>query len=166
MHLEEGNNFGLISQEVEQILPELVHSLKEPAVLDENGNVITDEVSFKALNYTSLIPILIAGFKEQQQRITDLMLDAAGENAGVWGSVATADGAARPAGEFIGSRPTTIYGGSNEVQRNILAKAVLGLPGVVGVACVWLTGVPGSALESATASAVGVPAWKLAIALR
>ncbi len=66
---------------------------------------------------------------ETQQRITDLMLDAAGENAGVWGSVATADGVARPAGEFIGSRPTTIYGGSNEVQRNILAKAVLGLPG-------------------------------------
>jgi hypothetical protein len=57
------------------------------------------------------------------------MLDAAGESAGVWGGVDTADGLVRPAGEFIGSRPTTIYGGSNEVQRNILAKAALGLPG-------------------------------------
>ncbi|MGE3298488.1 MAG: acyl-CoA dehydrogenase family protein [Acetobacteraceae bacterium] len=66
---------------------------------------------------------------ETQQRITELMLEAAGENAGVWGGVATADGAVRPAGEFIGSRPTTIYGGSNEVQRNILAKVALGLPG-------------------------------------
>lgn len=26
-------------------------------------------------------------------------------------------------------RPTTIYGGSNEIQRNSLSKAVLGLPG-------------------------------------
>ena len=66
---------------------------------------------------------------ETQQRITDLMLDAAGESASVWGGVDTADGLVRPAGEFIGSRPTTIYGGSNEVQRNILAKAALGLPG-------------------------------------
>jgi alkylation response protein AidB-like acyl-CoA dehydrogenase len=65
---------------------------------------------------------------ETQQRITELMLEAAGESAGVWGGVDTTDGLVRPAGEFIGSRPTTIYGGSNEVQRNILAKAALGLP--------------------------------------
>ena len=65
---------------------------------------------------------------ETQQRITELMLEAAGESAGVWGGVETADGLVRPAGEFIGARPTTIYGGSNEVQRNILAKAALGLP--------------------------------------
>ena len=29
---------------------------------------------------------------------------------------------------FYKARPTTIYGGSNEIQRNILSKAVLGLP--------------------------------------
>jgi alkylation response protein AidB-like acyl-CoA dehydrogenase len=66
---------------------------------------------------------------ETQQRITELMLEAAGESAGVWGGVDTADGPVRPAGEFIGARPTTIYGGSNEVQRNILAKAAMRLPG-------------------------------------
>jgi alkylation response protein AidB-like acyl-CoA dehydrogenase len=29
---------------------------------------------------------------------------------------------------FYTSRPATIYGGSNEIQRNIVSKAVLGLP--------------------------------------
>ncbi len=65
---------------------------------------------------------------EAQQRVMDLMLDAAGENAGIWGGLETEDGPVRAAGEFIGARPTTIYGGSNQVQRNILAKAILKLP--------------------------------------
>ena len=30
--------------------------------------------------------------------------------------------------QFYNARPATIYGGSNEIQRNILSKAVLGLP--------------------------------------
>ena len=30
---------------------------------------------------------------------------------------------------FYKARPSTIYGGSNEIQRNILAKQVLNLPG-------------------------------------
>ncbi|MFB3104362.1 MAG: acyl-CoA dehydrogenase family protein, partial [Pseudomonadales bacterium] len=30
--------------------------------------------------------------------------------------------------EWLWSRTTTIYGGTNEVQRNIIAKRVLGLP--------------------------------------
>jgi alkylation response protein AidB-like acyl-CoA dehydrogenase len=32
-------------------------------------------------------------------------------------------------GQFIQARPATIYGGSNEIQRNILSKNVLGMPG-------------------------------------
>jgi alkylation response protein AidB-like acyl-CoA dehydrogenase len=61
------------------------------------------------------------------QKITDVMLDVAGENAGLLDPM---DGnrAFNPGGLFLQARPSTIYGGSNEIQRNILAKNVLGLP--------------------------------------
>jgi alkylation response protein AidB-like acyl-CoA dehydrogenase len=65
---------------------------------------------------------------ETQQRVTELMMEAASEHGGIQGGIETEDGLVRAAGEFIGSRPSTIYGGSNEVQRNILAKAILRLP--------------------------------------
>jgi len=62
------------------------------------------------------------------QKITDALLDVAAENAGL---LEPMDGNRdlHPAGVFISARPTTIYGGSNEIQRNIIAKNVLELPG-------------------------------------
>jgi alkylation response protein AidB-like acyl-CoA dehydrogenase len=60
------------------------------------------------------------------QRITDTMLEVAQES----GALLEPMGGNRelhPAGLFIQARPTTIYGGSNEIQRNIIAKDVLGL---------------------------------------
>jgi alkylation response protein AidB-like acyl-CoA dehydrogenase len=61
------------------------------------------------------------------QRITDAMLEIAGENAGLLEPM-EGNRELHPAGLFIQARPTTIYGGTNEIQRNILAKT-LGLPG-------------------------------------
>ena len=65
---------------------------------------------------------------ELYQRITETMLEIAGEYGGQFGPL---DGnrELNPAGLFIQSRPSTIYAGSNEIQRNILAKNVLELPG-------------------------------------
>jgi len=65
---------------------------------------------------------------ELYQRITDEMLAIAGENAGLLDPM-EGNRALNPAGLFIQARPTTIYGGSNEIQRNIIAKNVLELPG-------------------------------------
>ncbi|MFC7554584.1 acyl-CoA dehydrogenase family protein [Pseudoroseomonas wenyumeiae] len=62
------------------------------------------------------------------QRITELMLEIAGENAGLLEPM-DGNGDLHPAGQFIEARPTTIYGGSSEIQRGILAKNVLELPG-------------------------------------
>jgi alkylation response protein AidB-like acyl-CoA dehydrogenase len=61
------------------------------------------------------------------QRITDTMMEIAGENAGLLHPM-EGNRDLHPAGLFIQARPSTIYGGSNEIQRNILAKNVLSLP--------------------------------------
>ena len=62
------------------------------------------------------------------QRITDTMLEIAGENAGLLDPIG-GNRELHPSGMFIQARPTTIYGGSSEIQRGIIAKNVLGLPG-------------------------------------
>lgn len=62
------------------------------------------------------------------QRITEFMLEIAGEDAALLESI-NGNRNLNPAALFIQARASTIYGGSSEVQRNILAKALLDLPG-------------------------------------
>lgn len=63
------------------------------------------------------------------QRITELMIEAAGPDGGTVGPLQVGNVSVDVLASFYKARPTTIYGGSNEIQRNILSKAVLGLPG-------------------------------------
>jgi alkylation response protein AidB-like acyl-CoA dehydrogenase len=60
------------------------------------------------------------------QRITDTMLAIGGGEAG--GLHASADTGLHPAGQFLLARPATIFGGSSEILRNILARSELGMP--------------------------------------
>ena len=62
------------------------------------------------------------------QRLSELLMDAAGEYGAVEGEIAFGDVTIDVLSPFYNSRPGTIYGGSNEIQRNILAKYVLNLP--------------------------------------
>ena len=62
------------------------------------------------------------------QRITDLSIEIAGENTALLEPM-EGNRELNPAGLYLQARPATIYGGSNEIQRNILAKNVLALPG-------------------------------------
>jgi len=64
---------------------------------------------------------------ELYQRITEAMIEIAGENTGLLEPIG-GNRELNPQGQFIQSRPSTIYGGSNEIQRNVLAKNVLALP--------------------------------------
>src|SRR5271165_346474 len=62
------------------------------------------------------------------QRITETMLEIAGEYGAGMGPL-EGNQEFNPAGLFLQSRPASIYAGSNEIQRNILARNVLELPG-------------------------------------
>ncbi|MGH6981071.1 MAG: acyl-CoA dehydrogenase family protein [Stellaceae bacterium] len=74
---------------------------------------------------------------EIQQRITELTFEALGPVAlpfqrealeeGWNGEIVGPDYAPAAAPKYFNMRKTSIYGGSNEIQHNILAKAVLGL---------------------------------------
>jgi alkylation response protein AidB-like acyl-CoA dehydrogenase len=74
---------------------------------------------------------------EIQQRITELSFEALGPSAlpfqrealeeGWNGEIIGPDYAPPVAPKYFNMRKTSIYGGSNEIQHNILAKAVLGL---------------------------------------
>jgi len=61
------------------------------------------------------------------QRISEKLLEVSGENAG---RLLPLDGDPKrhPAGTYFSARPTTIFGGTNEVLRNVISKAVLELP--------------------------------------
>lgn len=80
-----------------------------------------------------LLPPSVSGLKvlatETYVRIAREIVRWADEAGGTWSGVAMNDGTSLiPAAPFLQSLVTTIYGGSNEIQRNIVAKAVLGMP--------------------------------------
>ncbi len=66
---------------------------------------------------------------ELYQRITEETLTLAGEDARYLDDIEAGEGEVDAMNLFLDSRAPAIFGGSNEIQRNILAKAVLGLPG-------------------------------------
>lgn len=72
LNFSQGVHYGVIAQELELVLPELVKSGMNPAKYDSSGNLITAEINYKTADYISLIPILIQGFKEQQAQIAAL----------------------------------------------------------------------------------------------
>jgi alkylation response protein AidB-like acyl-CoA dehydrogenase len=74
---------------------------------------------------------------EVQQALTELMVEAIGPQAAAFDpaylegerehSLAGDDGAAPLAAYYFNFRKTSIYGGSNEIQKNIIAQMILGL---------------------------------------
>ena len=68
---------------------------------------------------------------EVTQECFEFAMELMGEDALTWFNDA---GVVPPSEEWVPSsfcytRATTIYGGSNEIQKNVIAKYILGLPG-------------------------------------
>jgi alkylation response protein AidB-like acyl-CoA dehydrogenase len=64
---------------------------------------------------------------EIQQRISELNLEAAGVYAAAWGEQVGPGFARAATSAYLGTRATTIFGGASEVQKDVIAKNVLGL---------------------------------------
>lgn len=69
--MPDGKSFGVIAQELELVLPELVSESVHPAKLDDEGNVLFEEIQYKGVNYIGLIPFTIQAIKEQQAIIEE-----------------------------------------------------------------------------------------------
>ncbi|HMO46324.1 MAG TPA: acyl-CoA dehydrogenase family protein [Rubrivivax sp.] len=65
---------------------------------------------------------------ETYSRLANLLVEIAGASGGMPGDIEAEGGSIDVLTTFYNARPATIYGGSNEIQRNILATSVLLLP--------------------------------------
>ena len=63
------------------------------------------------------------------QKITETLVEMSAENGSIDEPVTYGNDSLDALAHYWLSRPATIYGGSSEVQRNIVAKQVLDLPG-------------------------------------
>jgi len=75
MNLAQGPQNGLIAQELEAVVPEAVHPVKVPPHYTEEERkqgIVKEPVELKSVNYTALIPLLIAAIQEQQAEIDAL----------------------------------------------------------------------------------------------
>jgi alkylation response protein AidB-like acyl-CoA dehydrogenase len=122
-----------------RLLAERMGVVEEPLFAERYARHRCDLEDLKAL-YSRYVAVLKAGRplgadvsqlkvlqSELFQRITETALEVAGENAGLFGAM-EGNRDLSPGGLYIQARPTSIYGGTNEIQRNILSKNVLELP--------------------------------------
>lgn len=80
----------------------------------------------KSLGFDASVMKIVS--TETVQRIVDLLVEAAGGHGADLDRIDTPDGPVDVATLLLQVRRNTIYGGSSEIQRNIVAKRVLGLP--------------------------------------
>ena len=73
MGLPEGEQLGLIAQDVREAFPSMVEEVRVPeeVVRGEDGTVVerTEAMSYLSVNYTQLIPVLVQTAREQQAEL-------------------------------------------------------------------------------------------------
>jgi len=120
-------------------LARAVGSWNEPAFMDRYAGLAADLADHNSLYEAGLEKVRAGGelglegamLKVHQTELYKRIATAAVELAGPYGGASEANagvGDLQAAATFLASLSTTIYGGSSEVQRNILAKQALHLP--------------------------------------
>lgn len=69
LKLKAGKTFGFMSENMQQVFPELVITKHSSYMFGKN---VYRDTKFKAIDETSLIPVLVASIKEQQVEIEKL----------------------------------------------------------------------------------------------
>ena len=123
-----------------QQMAKLTGKLDDPVFVDRLTQVTFDVLDINAV-YQRLVGVMKTGgtiglessmlkiwATETCQRVGELTMEAAEECGGLMGSIPFGDKEFDLLYPFLDARAWTIYGGSNQVQRNILAKGVLNLP--------------------------------------
>ncbi len=80
LKLSTGLHYGLIAQEVEEVLPSLVKDNKHTYLAPTEGagpnnpeeKTEVKNMDYKTMNYTELIPVLIKAVQQQQEEIEKL----------------------------------------------------------------------------------------------
>jgi alkylation response protein AidB-like acyl-CoA dehydrogenase len=112
----------------------------DPVFADRLAAVEIDFVAYLALyreavdtvkrdeSIDAVAPMLKIASTELLQKLNDLLLEAGGEAGAQWTFTTPDGGEDVLAPSFLVARRASIYGGSNEIQRNIVAARVLGFP--------------------------------------
>ncbi|MBP7822191.1 MAG: tail fiber domain-containing protein, partial [Saprospiraceae bacterium] len=78
LNLASGTNVGLIAQEVENVLPEVVREFIAPGSIESDGTVKND-YQVKAIGYTGLIPVLVEAIKDLKAQIDSLIANSSSQ---------------------------------------------------------------------------------------
>ena len=81
MAMDASTHLGFVAQEVQLVLPDLVRKTRVFGKTDSAGNVIHPSVDLLGVNYTEIIPLLVAGFQEQQVTIAAMQQQLAAQQA-------------------------------------------------------------------------------------
>ena len=76
-NFDSNKQYGFIAQDLETVIPEIVHESLNPAIIDSLGNEITPAVSYKSVNYNAIIPINTQAIKELNEKVDKATLSDA-----------------------------------------------------------------------------------------
>lgn len=115
-----GRNYGFIAQELEKVIPEAVTDA--PVFFHEKGKPNATSESYKAVNYTMIIPLLTQAIKEQQQEIEFLKQELAAIKSDGVQTTATNDIHTNESGAYLAQNVPNPFTQTTEISYKLPAN--------------------------------------------